>query len=94
MLFLDQVMIQPLSGSDSGHKIGSNADFSRLQIFLSPWNNSSELTSLWRFIFQIHMAAQLCSLIWVEVPFMVSTFRGGDNEASLIKFGVNLDLQK
>jgi hypothetical protein len=36
MLFLDQVMIQLLSGLDTGHKIGSNADFSRLQIFLSP----------------------------------------------------------
>jgi hypothetical protein len=27
MLFLDQVMIQPLSGSDSGHKTEENPDF-------------------------------------------------------------------
>jgi hypothetical protein len=84
MLFLDQVMFQPLSGSDSGHKIGNNVDSSMLQIFLSPWNNSSELTPLPHFIFQTHMVAQLGSLIWVKVPFVVETMKQVSSNLELI----------
>ena len=45
------------------------------------------MASLWHFIFQIYMAAQVGSLVWVGVHFVLE-------KISLITFGACLDFQK
>ena len=57
--------------------------FGTPEIFLSPWSDRNELTSLWHFIVQIHVVAQLDSLRWVEVMFMVKTI---DQVSSNLEF--------
>ena len=45
--------------------------------------DNSKLTCLWIFIFQIHVVAQLDSLRWIEVLFMVKTI---DQVSSNLEF--------